>query len=229
VVARRHEPDETNFVVNEGCSGTLIDLKERFILTANHCVAAQFDTIEREKISDDGVVTKEKVRKLRDGSVSQLLFDGTEVVKTVRYKVKLIAVDRDNDLALLQVMAPIPNKYASPIACKSPVRGERVYTVGNPMGVLYSSITTGIVSSAQRDYEIVGLQNESKAGLLQISGGVVGGNSGGSVYNTGGKLVGVPVLAHRVNEVLGFAVPLVAIKKFLKANNKQSIYSYCEE
>src|ERR1035437_9315720 len=87
--------DQTNFVVNKGCSGTLIDLERKFILTAAHCVDAQYETKEREIVDEKGIVTKEKYRKLIDGSVTQIVFDGGESTRTTVYRVTLKAVNKD--------------------------------------------------------------------------------------------------------------------------------------
>lgn len=222
--------DATNVLVNDGCSGTLIDADKQLILTANHCVENQYETIEREKISDEGVVTKEKVRRLKDGMISRLTFSGSESVQTTTYKVRLLAVSRDRDLALLKVIAPIQNAKAARLSCENPKRGEQVYIVGNPLGILYASVTVGIISSLQRDYKLLRTVDASdeKSPLWQISAGVVGGNSGGAVYNRDGELIGVPVLGHRTNEVLGFAVPLDAIKAFLKEQKLEELYTRCE-
>jgi S1-C subfamily serine protease len=222
--------DQTNFVVNKGCSGTLIDAKRLYVLTANHCVKDQFETVEREKIDDKGVVTKENIKKLRDGTVSQIEFGGSESIRVVTYTVKLIAGDEDVDLALLQIKSgTVPHELAAKLACDMPVRGEPLYIVGNPSGTLYSSVTTGVVSSIQRNYAIVPFDSpDDKKPLMQISGGVVGGNSGGSVYNTSGELIGVPVLANRTNEVIAFAVPLDSIKLFLTANKLGDLFDRCQ-
>jgi S1-C subfamily serine protease len=210
--------DETNFLVNSGCSGTLIDLKNKYILTAAHCVDAQYETVEREVIDDKGIVTKEKYRKLIDGSVTQFVFDGAESTRTTRYRVALKAVDRDVDLAVVQVVGSLPNTKYAKLADSEPRRGERVYVVGNPAAVLYASVVVGIVSSVQRTYGLLGIDEAPHERLMQISAGVIGGNSGGSVYNSAGELVGVPVRGSRVNEILGFAVPLDVIKAFLSKN-----------
>lgn len=211
--------DETNFLVNSGCSGTLIDAKNRYILTAAHCVDAQYETAEREVVDEKGIVKQEKYRKLIDGSVTQFLFDASgESQRTTAYRVTLKAVDRSVDLAVLQVNGVLPNGKVAKLADSEPRRGERVYVVGNPAGVLYASVVVGIVSSTQRTYGMLGIEDSPHQRLIQISAGVIGGNSGGSVYNERGEMVGVPVRASRVNEILGFAVPLEVIKEFLKTN-----------
>lgn len=219
--------DQTNFVVNDGCSGTLISLKDRYVLTANHCVADQYETVDREKISAEGVITNEKVRRLKDGTVTQLSFIGTDSVSSVTYKVKVVGVDANSDLALLQVIGDLPNLMAAQLACVDPVRGDQAYIVGNPAGKLYSSVVVGIVSSMQRNYGMIGFQRDGassdKESLMQISGGVIGGNSGGAAYNANGELIGVPVLGHRANEIIGFAVPLPSIRAFLKENGAGAI------
>jgi S1-C subfamily serine protease len=226
--------DETNFVVNQKCSGTLIDLQNRYVLTAAHCVDAQYQTVEVEEIGDDGSVTKKQVRRVIPGEVRQLIFSGANIVQEVVYRTKLVKVDKKKDLALLQIVAgSIPNSMASPIACDDPVRGEVAYVVGNPYAVLYSSVVVGIVSSVQRDYGLIGASSLSNGPsndepLMQVSAGTIGGNSGGSVYNADGELIGVPVLAAQAHEVVGLAVPLAEIKAFLKTSGAENLFAGCE-
>ena len=211
--------DQTNFIVNKGCSGTLIDVKNKYILTAAHCVADQYETLEREVVGDDNKVKTEKYRRLIDGSVTQLEFSNNETVRTTIYRVSLKAVDTDVDLAVVQVNGELPNTTAAVLADREPVRGEKVFVVGNPTGSLYSSVGAGLVASNDRTYGLLNFEQGSNGNphgrLMQISAGVVGGNSGGAVYNEDGQLVGVPVLSNRA-VVLGFAVPLGVIKAFLK-------------
>jgi S1-C subfamily serine protease len=226
--AMNNHIDQTNFVVNAGCSGTLIDLGERYILTANHCVLKQYAVVEREVIDKDGVVTTEKVRVLRPGTVKQIAFDGPLAVREVTYRTEVIAVDKDRDLAVLRVLADLPNTTAAKLACTDPVRGEQVYIVGNPTGDLYSSVVSGMVSSIQRTYGTIKFGSAETQPLMQISGGVVGGNSGGAVYDANGELIGVPVLAHNTAETLAFAVPLYVIKEFLVEKSLADVFGYCE-
>jgi S1-C subfamily serine protease len=221
--------ESTNFVVNRGCSGTLIDLKNRYVLTANHCIDSQYEIIERDRFKDDGTVVTEKVRRVLPGQVQQLSFDGATEVRTVTYRTKLVLADKDNDLALVQILAPIPNAIAAEIACAAPVRGDVAIVVGNPAGILYSSVTKGIVSSVDRSYPMLGIDDQGDNALVQISSGIIGGNSGGAVYNEAGKFVGVPVRGSRMNEILGFAVPLANIKKFLTRQGLSDLWASCEK
>jgi S1-C subfamily serine protease len=217
VSAMNTQIEQTNFVVNRGCSGTLIDLKNRYILTAEHCISDQYEIVTRESFKDDGTVVTEKVRRILPGQVQQLTFSDDQLeVRSVTYRTKLVLADREKDLALVQVIAPLPNTSAATIACTSPVRGDTVYAVGNPHSILYSSITKGIVSSVQRNYPMFGIDDQGENALMQISSGIIGGNSGGAAYNTSGELVGVPVRGSRINEIIGLAVPLDDVKRFLR-------------
>jgi S1-C subfamily serine protease len=227
ILAMNIQIDQTNFLVNDNCSGTLIDAANGYILTANHCIQAQYQVVEREKIDDKGVVTKEKVRVAKVGTVSQLVFKGANEVRRTTYVFKIKASDLNLDLALLEVQTKLPNHWQASLAGEAPVRGDTVYVVGNPMGVLYSSVTKGIVSSVERNYPMIGVTDQADNGLVQISSGVIGGNSGGAAYNDSGQLIGVPVRASQMNEILGLAVPLSDIKAFLKAQDLERLWASC--
>jgi S1-C subfamily serine protease len=224
--------DQTNFIVNAGCSGTLINLRNHYILTASHCVNVQYESYDRETVAEDGTIKTEKVRRVKPGAVKQVLFDASLDVRETTYRTKLIAVDTTRDLAVVQTVSLLPNTRAAKLECvdNKERRGSVVFIVGNPLG-LYSSVVQGIVSSTQRSYELLqfGTDDVQTQPLMQVSGGVVGGNSGGAVYNQDGNLIGVSVLAHKVNEVLGFAVPLDVIKAFLKDKKLDGIFSYCDQ
>jgi hypothetical protein len=215
--AMNKQIDETNVLVNEGCSGTII--KNDLVLTAAHCILDQYKTVEKEVINEDGVVKKEKFRVAVPGTVSQNMYSGPSIIQTNKYVYKIVKADRSLDLALLK-MAPVSQKPAQ-LSCTDVERGESVYAVGNSFGVLYSSVTKGIVSSLNRSYRDLGLIGElgdltddGEHGLVQHSAPIAGGNSGGALYNESGKLVGVNVRGARTGG-FSFSVPLEDVKKFI--------------
>lgn len=222
--AMRHQIEQTNFLLNNDCSATLIDKEHGYLLTANHCIADQFQIITKQSIDDKGVVKSEQVRIAVPGHVDQLKYSGVNVTERLTYNVKIKAADEGKDLALLQTLGPLPNTEAAPISCNDPEQGDTVYAVGNPFVVLYNTVGRGIVSSTQRDYQSLGLTQGDETpdlngdnGLIQHTATMAPGNSGGALYNDKGELVGVNVRGVQV-AALYFAVPLSDVKAFLADN-----------
>jgi len=85
--------------------------------------------------------------------------------------------------------------------------GERMYTIGNPLGDLVFTISEGLVSALER--EVVTAPGQTIL-MFQISAAVNAGNSGGPVYNAHGEVIGIVTakssLAH--TEGIGFAIPI---------------------
>ena len=225
IKAMNEQIDQTNFMVNVGCSGTLIDEKNGYVLTANHCIMDQYEVVEHQKIDANGKVTIESIRVAKPGTVSQIFYNGPSEVQRVSYVFKIKASDAALDLALLQVQTKLPNTGAAHLSCKDVVRGSPVYAVGNSFGILYSTVTNGIVSSVHRSYrdmsiagQLGDLTDAGDHGLVQHSAAISGGNSGGALYNDAGGFVGVNVRGAQQSG-FSFAVPLSDVKAFLKSAN----------
>lgn len=214
--------DGSNVFVNNSCSGTIV--ATNFILTANHCVADQYDIVEKEHIDKDGKVTKEKIRVAKPGTVSQITFNtnGTEILRK-SYVFKLVDTDNRADLALLRTEATVPVSDDMKMACKTPGRGGGVWAVGNSFGILYSTLTHGNIASLDRSYRdlrIAGdegdLTDDGDHGLVQHSAPIAPGNSGGALYNESGEFIGVNVRG--IPGGFSFSVPLSDVSTFLSKN-----------
>lgn len=223
---------DTNYLVNKGCSGTLISTDRRLVLTAYHCVDTQFETVERERISADGTVKTDKVRVSKPGTVSKVFFKGPNEVQRDVYIYKVKATDNQLDLAILELQTEVKTP-ASKIACQSAGVLDTVYAVGNSYGVLYSTVTKGIVSSVQRNYRDLGLigdlgdaTDNGEHGFIQHSAPIAGGNSGGALYNEAGELIGVNVRGAASG--FSFAVPLEDIHKFFQVHDMEGLIKDCE-
>jgi S1-C subfamily serine protease len=102
-------------------------------------------------------------------------------------KLRVVAADEINDLALLQAKGAKKNFKNSAKLRDTPVQsGEAVVAIGFPYHGLLTSdftVTTGIVSSRS------GILNDTR--FLQISAPVQPGNSGGPLLDMSGHVVGV--------------------------------------
>lgn len=205
--------DQTNFIVGRGCSGTLIDLEERLVLTNFHCIL-QFARTTKKRMVVDGKLEMVDVADNQDVPLTQKIYKDYEMVSSKNYLSEIVAMDPNNDLALLQFKSEsIPYTIESKITTEPIVRGMTVYVVGNPAG-LDASVHRGIVSSVNRIFNIGGMEHP----YIQIDAGVVGGNSGGALYDGHGMFLGIPSAGSPRNEVLGLVTPAPLIVDFLEAN-----------
>ncbi len=133
--------------------------------------------------------------------VNVMLHDGT------RYTAQIIGVEPDNDVAVLKIDAD--GLSAADIGNSDALRvGDTVYAVGNPLGELEFSMTTGHVSA--KDRVISTDKNGEAISMFQIDAAVNSGNSGGPVYNSEGQVVGVVTAKYSSSGVegIGFAIPI---------------------
>ncbi len=113
--------------------------------------------------------------------------------------------DSTSDVALLKVEAsgltPVVIGDSSTLKV-----GDTSVVIGNPLGQLGGTVTTGIISALDREIEISG----SKMNLLQTDAAINPGNSGGGMFNSNGELVGIVVAKSSGESIegLGFAIPV---------------------
>jgi serine protease Do len=132
-----------------------------------------------------------------------------------RYTGQVIALDRRNDLALVQLQTQ-ERFPALEIADPNAIRvGQAVYAIGSPFG-LSGTFTTGILSRIAEN------------GDLQTDAAINPGNSGGPLLNSQGQLIGVnkAILSPggRGNIGIGFATSADAARMFV-AQSRNAIAS----
>jgi serine protease Do len=129
--------------------------------------------------------------------------------KHVYKQVRIVAMNKFQDLALLKIDDRESPKFARvPLAeADSLAQGERVFAIGSPLG-LERTVTEGIVSTKTRL-----IQGEL---YLQTTAQINPGNSGGPLFNLRGEVVGVTNMKLAFGEGLGFAIPVEAVRYFLK-------------
>lgn len=134
-------------------------------------------------------------------AVTVMLHDGT------RYEASIVGVEDCNDIAVLKIdaagLTPATFGDSDEISV-----GDDVYAVGNPLGELEFSMTTGHVSALDR--LITTEENTEPINMFQIDAAVNSGNSGGPVYNANGEVIGIVTAKYSDTGVegLGFAIPI---------------------
>lgn len=130
-----------------------------------------------------------------------MLHDGT------RYSASIVGVEDSNDIAVLKIDAA--NLSPADLGDSDSLTvGDTVYAVGNPLGDLDFSMSTGHVSALDRVIKTD--ENVDSINMFQIDAAVNSGNSGGPVYNTRGEVIGVVTAKYSDTGVegIGFAIPI---------------------
>lgn len=209
--------NQTNFVLDNQCSATLISVKHKLVLTNYHCVDHKISVIEKDETMANGTIRKVKRYKTEPVSLVQKSYMGHEQVGSSEYLAEIVAHDKGKDLAVVQIKADtITQSVESKILPdgKKLVRGEKVWAVGNPL-LLDATVSEGVISSLTRTFDFPWLDG-AKLAFIQFTAPITGGNSGGALYNDQGELIGVPAAGTRDAGDIGLAVPVSVVKQILK-------------
>ena len=217
--------NQTNFVVAKQCSGTLISLKYKLVLTNDHCLSGFVDKVEKEETGKDGSIEKKTREVYKDMDLVLKSYKDFEEVSAATFQSKILFHSAKYDLALLKIKSDtIPQFIASHVLpdTKHVQRGEKVYVVGNPY-MLDANLNEGVVSSVNRT--IHWDETNEDVHYYGVDAGVNPGNSGGALYNADLDLIGVPGAGMRGATGLGFAIPAETIRAFLSEHCYESVWN----
>ena len=136
--------------------------------------------------------------------ITVTLNDGTETTAT------LVGLDQESDIAVIKI--EVDNLVAAEVADSDElVVGQQAVAIGNPLGELGGSVSSGIISALDREITIDGQDYK----LLQIDAAVNPGNSGGGLFDISGRLIGIVNAKSSGSDVdgLGFAIPINTAKE----------------
>lgn len=164
-------------------------------------------------ITDDGyIVTNYHVIENSD-SITVSLYDGTACTA------ELTGYDESNDIAVLKIdaedLTPVVLGDSDDLNV-----GDDVVAIGNPLGELTFSLTSGSVSALDRE---VTFSNSMTMDLIQTDCAINSGNSGGALFNLYGEVVGVTNAKYSGSgtgasiDNIGFAIPINRVKKIVES------------
>lgn len=178
---------QTNVLLNDGCSGTVIDADAGLILSAYHCFKADQ---ESQKIS----VT---------------VYRGPNVEHQIISTAAVVAADPANDLLLLKTNLRFPFSMEATLSDGDVFIGDEVYLVGNPLGTFDNTVSKGVLGSKH--------EKNGPMHVWVVDARAIGGNSGGAAYSGGkliGVLV-AGMQRNHVPIGINFIVPLPTVLAFL--------------
>ena len=140
---------------------------------------------------------------------------------TSQYNATIIATDKYNDLALLQISDNRFNAFGTiPYNVKTSISdvGEEVFVLGYPLTSTMGDeikLTTGVISSK------TGFQGD--VSLYQISAPIQPGNSGGPLFDNKGDLIGIVNAKHKGAENVGYAIKTSYLKNLIESSISTSV------
>jgi hypothetical protein len=155
-------------------------------------------------LSSDGLIATNLHVIEGESSIHVKLYkDPTEYPATV-----IVGVDKGHDLALLRITPkkPLPVLHLGDSSAVS--AGDRIYAIGNPLGVFDYSITDGLISQVR--------PLSADLTILQISAAISQGSSGGPLFNQFGEVIGVTTAIITQGQAINLAVPANYLRPMMK-------------
>lgn len=164
-------------------------------------------------IRADGLILTNKHVVNTPGKYFVVLKDGAAENK---FEVGKIHKDPFNDLAILKIdsdgLKPLELGDSSKLQV-----GQKVIAIGNALGRLDNTVTTGVISGLGRGitpFDPSTGTSENLQDVIQTDAAINPGNSGGPLLNSSGQVIGINV-AQAGAENIGFATPINVAKQLI--------------
>ena len=157
-------------------------------------------------VTDDGYILTNYHVVEGASSITVSMYEGQT------YEAELVGYDAANDVAVLKIEA----KGLTPVVLGDSDNlnvGDNVVAIGNPLGELTFSLTSGAISSLNRN---ITMSNGATMNLMQTDCAINSGNSGGALFNMYGEVIGITNAKYSSSgssgeasiDNIGFAIPI---------------------
>lgn len=219
-MANKTSNSDCYIIFDGGSMKTIIDNDETFFLKMYPTSSTDTDiSSQKEEWSGTGfalkngyVVTNYHVIE----NAKSIIIQGINGDFDKQYNATIVATDKYNDLALLQI---VDNAFKGfgiiPYNVKTTVSevGEDVFVLGYPLTSTMGDeikLTTGVVSSKS------GFQGD--VSLYQISAPIQPGNSGGPLFDGKGNIIGIVSAKHKGTENVSYAIKTSYLKNLMESS-----------
>ena len=155
--------------------------------------------------SDDGYILTNYHVVEDSNSITVALYNGNT------HDAKLVGYDESNDVAVLKIEA----ENLTPVVLGDSENlnvGDSVVAIGNPLGELTFSLTSGSISAKDR---AITMSGGNTMRLMQTDCAINSGNSGGALFNLYGEVIGITNAKYSSSsnseasiDNIGFAIPI---------------------
>ncbi|GAA0382594.1 S1C family serine protease [Bacillus horti] len=128
------------------------------------------------------------------------------------YQGKVVLEYPEKDIAIVEIQAKERFKEVKFGSSKKATVGENVFAIGNPFGFDYT-LTTGIISGKNRQ---ISTEEHEYNFVLQTNTALNPGNSGGPLFNSKGRVIGINAVIIPNFQNMGFAIPTEEILPHIK-------------
>ncbi|MEM9364497.1 MAG: serine protease [Planctomycetota bacterium] len=185
-------------------TGVLVDQERRLLVTNAHVVGASRNVVIFFRSMKNGEPIVDKQHYL------------TNAVK-LAVKGRVLHVDRQRDLALVQLTKVPSGIQAIPMAENSTRPGSRIDSIGNPgSSEALWVFTTGSVRAVYQKQFSTG-SGEHKFKVVETQSPLNTGDSGGPVLNEDGELVAIVQAISKRGNLFSFCVDISEVRTFLES------------
>jgi S1-C subfamily serine protease len=175
-------------------------VSETQILTANHCVA--------DLDAGDALAFATHEDLFPKGSLV--------ATSTLRPELSLVAAhDEAHDIAVLSVPAPPPGHGVAVLRGGEVHQGERAQSMGHPLG-LWFSYSSGDVAAVRKK-----ALGGAVLVWLQSTAPISPGSSGGGLFDSDERLIGIAVGILEAGQALNLFVPAIYLRPLLASQGVQ--------
>jgi len=220
--------DDNRVNVNQIKSGQTLSISEIYAANVGSSVGIVTELVTRNwlgqqvpsaaagsgfVVSSDGYIVTNYHVVSSAHSIKVTFSDGTS------YDAQYMDGDADSDIAVLKIDASglTPVKLGDSDNLNV---GEQVAAIGNPLGELTFTLTSGYISALNR---ALTMSDGTVMNMIQTDTAINNGNSGGPLFNTYGELIGITTAKLSSSntsstagiEGLGFAIPINDVKAMI--------------